>query len=77
MTKERYIDLRKSGNAMALLFEEYNEHDKAYLGFMEFSALLPMYNNIGILYQDIVSKYNKLYDIVEVYNKDGVLVKII
>jgi len=82
MTKEDYIDLRNKNVFGEILYEFYKEYfsaekHKIFLEKDDFYKAINFWGQGNIVLPTVLSYYNNKFLITEVYNKEGVIIKLL
>lgn len=80
MTREEYINMRKSGDFM-IVYEYYKEHfdntkHSPFFSPQELVQLLPMKFNIQLIYDKCINYFDNKFEIVILRDKEGNIIKV-
>lgn len=78
MTREQYIALRMQ-NSPLIIYEYYKENigKHSLLPPEVFFQLFQMWTNINVMLEKVCSYYNNTFQIVQLLNKNGELIKLL
>lgn len=80
MTKEKYIELRQNNDLGEIIYQYYqegfnSEKHKNFFEKQDFLATLNFWGQINNFIPGIISYYNVTLDVIELKDKNGVIIK--